>query len=139
MGREQRYVPYRNVKDPTEVVVIFKTHLREGADTEAYRKTSRRMHELVEQIPGFISIKAYTSEDGEEIDLVRFANEEALKAWKEQPEHREAQRRGREEFYDRYSVQACKVVRDYEFQIDELERGVDASRDGGKPQGPSSR
>src|SRR5881628_4223454 len=135
MGREQRYVPYRSVKNPTEVVVIFKTHLRDGADSEAYRKTSRRMHELVEQIPGFISIKAYTGEDGEEIDLVRFANEEALKAWKEQPEHREAQRRGREEFYDHYSVQACKVVRDYEFQIDELERGVEADRKRDKPQG----
>ena len=112
---------YRRVKDPTEVVVIFKTHLRDGVDAGAYRKTSRRMHELVEQIPGFISIKAYTGEDGEEIDLVRFANEDALKAWKEQPEHLEAQRRGREEFYDRYSVQACKVVRDYEFRIDGLE------------------
>src|SRR2546421_11196858 len=97
MGREQRYVPYRSVKNPTEVVVIFKTHLREGADSEAYRKMSRRMHELVEQIPGFISIKAYTGEDVE-IDLVRFANEEALRTWKEQPEHLEAQRRGREEF-----------------------------------------
>jgi len=70
--------------------------------------------------PEFISIKAYTGEDGEEIDLVRFANEDALKIWKEQPEHREAQRRGREEFYDRYSVQACKVIRDYEFRMDEL-------------------
>ncbi|TMA01106.1 MAG: antibiotic biosynthesis monooxygenase [Methanobacteriota archaeon] len=140
MGREQRYVPYRSVKNPTEVVVIFKTHLRDGADSEAYRKTSRRMHELVEQIPGFISIKAYTGEDGDEIDLVRFANEGALNAWKEQPEHLEAQRRGREEFYDRYSVQACKVVRDYEFRIDELPRTQsDASRDGAKPQGLSSR
>ena len=132
-------MPYRRVKDPTEVVVIFKTHLREGADSEAYRKTSRRMHELVEQIPGFISIKAYTGEDGEEIDLVRFASEGALKLWKEQPEHREAQRRGREEFYDRYSVQACRVVRDYEFSIDELDRSSEAGRNRGKPQGLSSR
>ena len=138
-AREWRQVPYRRVKDPTEVVVIFKTHLRDGADPEAYRKTSRRMHVLVEQIPGFISIKAYTGEDGEEIDLVRFANEDALKLWKEQPEHREAQRRGREEFYDRYSVQACKVVRDYEFRIDELERGLQTTRDKGKPQGLSPR
>src|SRR5256885_1848646 len=88
MGREQRYVPYRRVKNPTEVVVIFKTHLRDGADSEAYRKTSRRMHELVEQISGYISIKAYTGEDGDEIDLVRFANEGALNAWKEQPDRR---------------------------------------------------
>src|SRR2546428_1825502 len=136
---ERKLVSYRRVKDPTEVVVIFKTHLRDGADAGAYRKTSRRMHELVEQIPGFISIKAYTGEDGEEIDLVRFANEDALKVWKEQPEHLEAQRRGREEFYDRYSVQACKVVRDYEFRIDERPRGLDVRRDGGKPQGLSSR
>ena len=132
-------MPYRHVNNPTEVVVIFKTHLRDGADSEAYRKTSRRMHELVEQIPGFISIKAYTGEDGEEIDLVRFANEDALKIWKEQPEHREAQRRGREEFYDRYSVQACKVIRDYEFRMDELGRGVESNRDRGEPQGLSSR
>ncbi len=136
---ERRQVPYRRVKDPTEVVVIFKTHLREGADTEAYRRTSRRMHELVEQIPGFISIKPYTAEDGEEIDLVRFANEDALKLWKEHPEHREAQRRGREEFYDHYSIQACKVVRDYEFRLDELERGMEADHDRGKPQSPSSQ
>jgi heme-degrading monooxygenase HmoA len=139
MGRERRHVPYRRVKDPTEVVVIVKTHLRDGADAEAYRKTSRRMHELVERIPGFISIKAYTGADGEEIDLVRFANEQALKAWKEQPEHREAQRRGREEFYDRYSVQACKVVRDYEFRIDEIERGLETARDGGKQRRRPSR
>ena len=132
-------MPYGQVKDPTEVVVIFKTHLREGADSEAYAKTSRRMHELVEQIPGFISIKAYTGEDGEEIDLVRFANEEALRVWKEQPEHREAQRRGREEFYDRYSVQACKVVRDYEFRMEDLERGRNAGRDSKAPKARSSR
>ena len=138
-ARERKGVPYRRVKHPTEVVVIFKTHLREGADSEAYAKTSRRMHELVEQIPGFISIKAYTGVDGEEIDLVRFANEDALKAWKEQPEHLDAQRRGREEFYDHYSVQACKVVRDYEFRIDERPRRRDASRGGGRPQGLSSR
>src|SRR2546425_10882775 len=110
MGREQRYVPYRSVKNPTEVVVIFKTHLREGADSEAYAKTSRRMHELVEQIPGFISIKAYTGEEAEEIDLVRFASEDALTMWKEQPEHHETQRRDRDEFHDRYSFRACKGV-----------------------------
>src|SRR3989449_11584880 len=94
---ERKLVSYRRVKDPTEVVVIFKTHLRDGADAGAYRKTSRRMHELVEQIPGFISINADTGEDEDEIHLVRLANEDALKVWKEQPEHLEAQRRGREE------------------------------------------
>lgn len=130
---------YRRVKDPTEVVVIFKTHLREGADEQAYRRTSRRMRELVAQIPGFISIKAYTGEDGEALDLVRFENEDALQVWKNQPEHREAQRRGREEFYDGYRVQACKVVRDYEFRMDEPDSTLDTGRKREAAQGLSPR
>jgi len=111
-------VSYRRVKDPTEVVVIFKTHVRDGADTAEHNRASRRMHELVKEIPGFISIKGFTSEDGEEIDIVRFENEAALEAWRTQPEHRRTQDRGQREFYDRYSVQACKVVRDYEWTLD---------------------
>jgi len=38
------------------------------------------MHELVETIPGFISIKGFIGEDDEEIDIVRFESEEALEA-----------------------------------------------------------
>jgi heme-degrading monooxygenase HmoA len=122
---------YRRVEEPTEVVVIFKTHLRRGADVEKYERTCRRMHDLVEAMPGFISIKGYTSADGEEIDIVRFQDERALEAWRTQPEHSEAQERGRREFYDRFSVQACKVVRDYEFTIDEPERIPRSDRSSG--------
>ncbi len=111
---------YRRVKDPKGIGVLLKTHLRDGADIATYERTSRRMRELVSRIPGFISIKGYTSDDGEEIDLVRFESEDALKAWREQPEHRDAQRRGRDE-YDRYSVQACRVFREYEFFAGDLE------------------
>jgi len=120
-------VTYRRAKDPKGIVVPFKTHLREGADGAAYERTSRRMHELVSRIPGIISIKGYTSEDGDEIDLVRFESADAVKAWREQPEHRDAQRRGRDEFYDRYSVQACRVFRKYEFFTGDLEAMAQSS------------
>jgi hypothetical protein len=39
-------VTYGRVKEPSEIVVIFKTHLREGADEDEYGRTSRWMHEL---------------------------------------------------------------------------------------------
>src|SRR2546430_12212669 len=65
----------RRVKNPSEIVVLFKTHLRAGADKEEYAKTSRRMHELVETIPGFISIKGDMGEDGDEIDIARVKTE----------------------------------------------------------------
>ncbi len=109
---------YRRVKEPRSIVVIFKTHLRHGADETAYETASRRMHALVEQIPGFVSIKAYTGDDSEQIDIVRFESEAALVAWRTQPEHRTVQERGRKEFYDYYHVEACKVFREYEFRLE---------------------
>ncbi len=110
-------MPYRRVKDPKEVVVIFKLHMRQGADEAAYRATSRRMHELVEGWPGFLSLKEYTGEDGEVLDIARFADEASLESWRKEPEHLEAQRRGREEFYDHFRIQALKVIRDYEYDM----------------------
>ena len=91
------------------------------------------MHELAPQIPGFISIKGYTAEDGEEIDIVRFESEIALEAWRTHPEHLEAQRRGREEFYDHFFVQACRVFREYEFRLEPREP---SEKQGSKPMDP---
>lgn len=110
-------MPYRRVTDPKEAVVIFKLFMREDADLDAYGRTSRRMHELVEKRPGFISLKEYTSEDGEVLDIARFKDEESLEAWRREPEHLDAQRRGREEFYDHYWIQVLKVLREYEYEI----------------------
>lgn len=125
MARERGKVPYRRVKDPKEVVVIFKLLMRPGADEAEYRRTSGRMHELVNHMPGFISLKEYTCEDGEVLDIARFKDEQALEAWRKEPEHLEAQRKGREEFYDHYRIQALKVVRDYEYWV---ERGKAAAK-----------
>lgn len=111
-------MPYRRVKNPTEVVVFFKIDRRPEAGTPEYEALDRRMYEIVSDIPGFISIKSYASEDGDHLSIVRFRSEGALEAWRTQPEHREAQRRGREEFYSHYWIQICKVVREYEWWRD---------------------
>lgn len=110
-------MPYSRVKDPKELVVIFKLFMRDDADAEDYRRTSRRMHELVEKMPGFISLKEYTAEDGEVIDIGRFEDEESLEAWRRDPEHLEAQRKGREEFYDHYRIQTLRVIREYAYEM----------------------
>ena len=97
------------------VVVLFGTKMRDDADLEDYSQHSRRMNELVRQIPGFLSIQVFVAEDGEEVAVARFESEEALDAWRFQPEHVETQRRAREAFYESYWVQVCETVRDYEF------------------------
>jgi heme-degrading monooxygenase HmoA len=97
------------------VVVLFGTTMRDDADLDEYRRRSSRMNELVRRIPGFMSIKGFKSEDGEEVAIARFESEAALDAWRFQPEHVETQRRAREAFYESYWVQVCRTVRDYEF------------------------
>ena len=97
------------------MAVLFKTELRREADGPEYEETDRRMMEIVSKMPGFISIKPYTAEDGERISLVRFESKESLEAWTSHPEHRKAQQRAREFFYDSYWVQVCEVVREYDW------------------------
>jgi heme-degrading monooxygenase HmoA len=97
------------------IVVLFSVTPRADADAADYRETSARMHEIVEAMPGFVSYKDYEADDGEGIAVVRFESEEALDEWRDHPEHRAAQRKGRESFYERYWVQVCRTVREYEF------------------------
>jgi len=97
------------------VVVLFGTKMRSDADLDEYSRRSKRMNELVREIPGFISIKGFLADDGEEVSIARFESEQALDAWRFQPEHVETQRRAREAFYEAYWVQVCRTIRDYEF------------------------
>lgn len=97
------------------VVVLFGTKMRADASLDEYHRRSERMNELVREIPGFISIKGFVGNDGDEVSIARFESEEALEAWRFQPEHLETQRLAREAFYESYWVQVCKTVRDYEF------------------------
>jgi heme-degrading monooxygenase HmoA len=98
------------------MVVLFSTKSRDDPDAVAEEEaTSERMWEIVSALPGFISYKAYSGEDGERISVVRFESKEALDAWKRQPDHLLAQERGRESFYEEYWVQACETVREYRF------------------------
>lgn len=97
------------------VVVLFGTRMRPDADLEEYGRRLKRMTELVKQVPGFISLKELVAEDGEEVSMARFESEEALDAWRFQPEHVETQRRAREAYYESYWIQVCRTIRDYEF------------------------
>ena len=72
------------------------------------------MYELAQRIPGFLSATGYAG-DGEEVGVVRFDTLDALRVWREHPEHAVAQRRGRAEFYTSYTIEVCEVVRAYDY------------------------
>ena len=99
------------------VLVVFLSRYKEGADLDAHQALSLEMHELVRAQDGFLSIETFDAPDGTRVSLVYFATEEAATAWRGHPAHREAQRRGRDEFYSWYSVHTAEILRSHELHL----------------------
>jgi heme-degrading monooxygenase HmoA len=99
------------------IMVIFRSRNRPGADLDEYARRGARMRELVQQHPGFISIENFEGPDGEELSLELFENDESVKAWRANPEHRDTQRWAREELYSWYSVTVGEVIRGHETDL----------------------
>ena len=94
------------------MITIFRSRLR-AENVEAYQRMAARMDELAHQMPGFVSIKTFNAPDGERVSIVEFESEATHNAWRQHPEHREAQRLGRELFYSEFKIQVCAVERAY--------------------------
>jgi heme-degrading monooxygenase HmoA len=97
------------------VVIVFRSRIREGVDREL-TEVGGRMYELASSMPGYISYKDFVAEDGENVSIIEFESLETLAAWREHPEHKAAQQRGREAFFSEYHIQVCSPVRDYSFR-----------------------
>ena len=64
-------------------------------------------------MPGFREFKTFTAEDGERISIAAFDGIESHDRWRDHPDHRAAQRRGREEFYAEYRISVAEVLREH--------------------------
>ena len=112
-------------KEPSVEIVLFWNRFREGLsdDTmEDYRRTAAHTKAIAEQSPGFISHKIYTAEDGERLSVVMFDSPENLKVWRTNPEHLEAQEKGRNQFYEHYAVNVSTTHRGYQWGGQEQSR-----------------
>jgi len=98
-------------------VVIFRSRLRADIDLAELGAAHTRMVELVSAMPGFVSMRMFTAEDGESLTLVEFENEQTLLAWRDHPEHRAVQERGRAEFFAEYHMDICESRRAYRFSL----------------------
>ena len=96
------------------VIALFEFRLRADIDVDEWERTFERMATLASGMPGLISIDPYAALDGRRLAVVRFESDEALQAWKNHPEHLQAQARGREAFFDDYRVTVVSsVLREY--------------------------
>jgi heme-degrading monooxygenase HmoA len=96
------------------VLTIFRSRLR-PEHREEYERWAAKIHAIAVLMPGFLSIKTFTADDGERVSIVEFESEETMLAWRNQPDHRQAQELGRKLFYSEYHIQVCRPIRDYSF------------------------
>lgn len=91
--------------------VIFtstRTEIEEG-----YTEMAEKMEQLAKQQPGFIGIESARNEIG--ITVSYWESLEAIKDWKMNLDHLDAQQKGRSIWYKNYKVRIAKVEREYEF------------------------
>lgn len=93
---------------PPYYAVIF-TSLRTEGDN-GYEEAARRMLELAHRQPGFLGYES--ARRGIGISVSYWESLEAIKAWRENPEHRKVQAM-ESLWYEGSRVRVCKVERDY--------------------------
>lgn len=96
------------------VTVIFRSRLRDEDDAE-YAELAPKMVALAKTMPGYVSFERFTADDGERLSLIAFESLEDVERWREHPQHRDAQRLGRERFYSEYNITVAEQVRSYSF------------------------
>lgn len=96
------------------LLTVFHTRLNPGAEAEA-EVLGARMYEIATSMPGFVSYREFQGADGESVSLVEFTCAETLAAWRNHPEHLQAQQIGQERLFSEYRVQVCVIEREYAF------------------------
>lgn len=95
---------------PPYYAVIF-TSVRQDGDN-GYAEAAKQILELASEQPGFLGFESARQEIG--ISVSYWASQEAIKAWKENAIHRQAQSRAKD-WYKAFRVRVCCVEREYGF------------------------
>ena len=95
-----------------EYAVIFKTK-RQLPMPEEYTLLSKKLLEMAQGLPGFLTIESVADAQGNGISVSYWASLEAIQSWKEVPVHLDAQSEGKKRWYEDYSVEICEVIRSY--------------------------
>lgn len=97
-------------------LVVFRNRKRASMDAGAYAADAARMEDLARAQAGFLSFKSYTADDGEVIALSEWADADAARAWGRHPDHALVQGRGREGYYESYTLFTAENPRTRHFE-----------------------
>ena len=85
------------------------------AKGDEYFELAQAMRDEVESIDGFISIERFQSvaDENRFVSLSFWRDEEAIKAWRENINHRNAQEKGKDGIFKDFRIRVAKIERDY--------------------------
>ena len=96
------------------IVTVFRSTLLPGVGDE-YVKEVNSLAALARTMPGYISHKSFYADDGERCTIVEFENEEGLRVWRANAQHRDAKSKARKVYYSSYNVQICELKHQSKF------------------------
>ena len=96
------------------IAVIFELEPRPGAEAR-YFELAAALKPALEAVDGFISVERFESvtRPGHFVSLSFWRDEDAVRAWRCQATHRNAQREGRASVFADYRLRVATVLRDY--------------------------
>src|SRR6202049_1987918 len=95
------------------IAVIFEVWPKPERKQE-YLDLAAELKPILETIDGFISVERFESltEKGKILSLSVFRDEDALAAWRNVPQHRKSQGKGRATIFENYRLRIAGVMRD---------------------------
>jgi heme-degrading monooxygenase HmoA len=97
--------------EPPYWAVIFTSRLS-GPDSD-YDAMAKVISDLAMRQPGCLGAESTRGADGLGITVSYFTDEAAIRAWKENVQHRAAQELGKSKWYRHYELRVARVERAY--------------------------
>jgi heme-degrading monooxygenase HmoA len=96
------------------IAVMFEVEPAEGR-REDYLALAAALKASLEAMDGFISVERFESltTPGKLLSLSFWRDEDAVRAWRNLPQHRAAQAMGRNHYFAGYRLRIAHVLRDY--------------------------
>jgi heme-degrading monooxygenase HmoA len=92
---------------PPYYAVIFTSQRTDG--DSGYAAMAQRMEDLAREQPGFLGMESVRDEQGAGITVSYWIDRESIDRWREHAAHLQAQERGREQWYESFSIRICRV------------------------------
>ena len=99
------------------ISVTIEYFIKPGRESD-YESLAEKVYPEVHTIDGFISVEGFESQSdpGKQLSLSYWRDEDAVRTWRQHPEHARVMKQAKEEIFSSYRITVSSTVRDYAFQ-----------------------